>query len=492
MMTARALAMPWAPHLQLYCAPGRLVLKIVLGEAPEWIPTVRDVRTGFRDPASSIDGGPLDRVLGHFSDAVRVTRVHGAAASRHVFGRRNENYDAAEQAFGLARTFRIELGPAVRIDEAVDALRQLAIVEQATPHYLCLQPMQGTAVAEPAISLDEAWATRDVVRAAEALAYEPGDPALITAIVDTGVQSANRELAGRLRAGFDSVQIGAQDLSSGVRLLGDLTEEDMEPEDEVGHGTGCAAIIGAIGEEVPPGLGGDTALLPMRVLGSAAMPGRDAPVGIGALADIDDGLKRAIDLGARVLNLSFGTPVDSLDDNDGLPHADVVRYGLARGCVMIAASGNSGRTEAFSPACLDGVIAVGAVDGSGAPCTFSTRGDHVALSAPGERIVSAGLQGLVRLTGTSFAAPFVTAAAALVVSRANRRAVPVNAPVVRRVLSESARPFNGSVPKGMGTGILDAAAALRLLDQELDAGMHVTDEGDPLETIGRGGHNARR
>jgi len=44
--TTKTITMPWAPKLKLYCAPGRLVLKLALGEAPDWIPTIRDVRTG--------------------------------------------------------------------------------------------------------------------------------------------------------------------------------------------------------------------------------------------------------------------------------------------------------------------------------------------------------------------------------------------------------------------------------------------------------------
>jgi subtilisin family serine protease len=242
----------------------------------------------------------------------------------------------------------------------------------------------------------------------------------------------------------------------------------MEPDDEVGHGTGCAGIIGARGSGIPRGLGGDATVLPLRVLGSASMPGKEERVGVGALPDIDDGLKRAIDLRAVVLNLSFGTPLDTLDEHDPVPHLDVVRYGLARGCVMVAASGNSGRAERFSPACLEGVIAVGSVNDEGRQSPFSTRGEHVAISAPGERVVSAGLGGVARLTGTSFAAPFVTATAALLLARANKRSVPLDAARVRQLLRASARPFTGPALDGYGAGILDAAAALRALDAEFD------------------------
>ena len=153
------------------------------------------------------------------------------------------------------------------------------------------------------------------------------------------------------------------------------------------------------------------------------------------------------------------------------PHADVVRYALAHGCVLIAASGNSGRAERFSPACLDGVLAVGAVNDEGKPCSFTTTGTHVALCAPGERVVSAGLRGYQFVTGTSFAAPFVTAAAALLVSRARRRSEAVDAATIRRLLVESAQPWPpGSQPAGVGVGVLDAPAALRALDEFIDRG----------------------
>ena len=470
MSWAHRLAMPWARGRDVYCAPGRLVLKLTLGEAPDWVPTTRDVRTGAHPPASALDGGGVNRALRHYSGDFRASRLHGAAASRHQFGRRHVGYTDLEHVFGFSRTFRVDVSRDTPIDDLVDALRQVGHVEAATPHYLAMVPMQAPQDAEggPA-DIEAAWATRELVGSSQALAYEPGDPSVIVALIDTGVEPNHDELVGRLRPGFDTVQIGNIDLAAGLRLLGDLTNEDMEPDDEVGHGTGCAGIIAARGQHLPPGLAGQAGLLPIRVLGSASMPGKDVPVGLGALPDIDDGLKRAIDLGAKVLNLSFGTPIDTLDPGDPIPHADTVAYGLARGCVMIAASGNSGRAESFSPACLDGVIAVGAVDDSSTPCAFSTRGSHVAICAPGERVVSAGLKGFARVTGTSFAAPFVTGAAALLVARAARRATPLGSSAVARLLRASAQPFAAGAHDGCGSGVLDAAAALERLDRELDA-----------------------
>jgi subtilisin family serine protease len=271
-----------------------------------------------------------------------------------------------------------------------------------------------------------------------------------------------------LPSGPDTVALGEGDLANGLELLGDNSDPDVRPLDEVGHGTGCAAIVGGAGRAIPPGVASSCTVLPARVLGSAHMRGRPAPFGIGRTSDIDRGVKRSVDLGAKVLNMSFGTPVDPLDPDDLFPHSDVVAYARARGCILVAASGNSGLWQSYTPACLDGVIAVGAVDSEGSPARFSTRNERVALSAPGVRVVSAGLDGYTRLTGTSFAAPFVAGAAGLLASRAQRRAYALDGDDARRVLCASSRPFEGDDAGGMGAGVLDVHAALTMLDREID------------------------
>jgi len=128
------------------------------------------------------------------------------------------------------------------------------------------------------------------------------------------------------------------------------------------------------------------------------------------------------------------------------------------------------------------VIAVGSVNARGEPSRFSTRGEHVALCAPGEGIWTCGLGGdgggLQRASGTSFAAPFVTAACALLAARASARARPLTGPEARALLVQSCRPHLRPDTTGCGAGVLDVWAALRalesLLDDEEDAG-----DGDP-------------
>jgi subtilisin family serine protease len=467
MIHSGQLVMPWAYRGSAYSTPGGLLLKLALGEAPERIPSLIDVRAGASRAAERVDGGPVDRTLRHFSSEVQVTRVHASARGLGNWGKGHLDFDETEQAIGLSRTFQVDLDDTCSIVDLVDALRHLAAVEQAYPHYLCVVPFEEPGAEER--NLPDAWLAREQIGAAEAMAYEPGDAAIILAVVDTGALHEHPELRGRLRRGFDTVQLLPGDLPGGVRLMEDSARATTDPEDVVGHGTSCAAIVAAAGERIPPGLAGSCGFLPMRVLGAALFPGKELPVGIGAVADIDCGLKAAVDLGAKVLNLSFGTPESALAPGEAMPHRDVVRYALARGCILVAASGNSGKEEPFYPSCLDGVIAVGAFDSDERPAPFSTRGAHVALCAPGVKVFSAGLHGYARVTGTSFAAPFVAGAAALLVARAERRAYPLDGPAVRRLLCASAQPWPTDVrASGHGAGRLDVYAALQALDREID------------------------
>jgi subtilisin family serine protease len=177
-----------------------------------------------------------------------------------------------------------------------------------------------------------------------------------------------------------------------------------------------------------------------------------------------------VDLGADVINMSFGTAEGELEPGAPLPHIAAIRYAATYGCVLVAAAGNSGRLEKFYPAALPDVIAVTSVDRGGRRSSFSTYGSHCALAAPGEDIVSMGIRGYRMSSGTSHAAPFVSGAAALLVARARRAGRELNGGQVRDLLVASAAPLGGGgFSPETGHGLLDAASALRRLDATLVA-----------------------
>ena len=462
--------------------PRRLLLTLRLGEMPEHVPSYVSCRHYGVAPAERIDGGAIDRLLRHHGGALRCTRLHSArtprAARPGVIGARR--FDDIEQLSGVARVLRIEVADDAAMPRLVEALAQIDRVERVTPDRLCATPFDASAyrATRDAPGLEALWRARDLVRAPAALGYEPGLPSVRIGLADTGVTATHEELGeSHVAAGFDTVDLTRADVGS-LELLGDSSALDEQPDDDVGHGTGCAGIIVAGGRVLPPGAAGACVLVPVRVLGAARQG--QARVGIGALANIDNGMKRLIDLGVKVINMSFGTPASALRAGDALPHLEVVRYALARGVLLVAASGNSGLAERYYPAAHDGVIAVGAVDDDLRPASFSTRGDHVALCAPGREVWTCGLTGLAPVSGTSFAAPFVAAACALLAARAERRAWPLDPDLAADVLRSTTRAFAGGAnvggTEGCGSGVLDVAAALHALDQRIDDALEARGE----------------
>ena len=137
-----------------------------------------------------------------------------------------------------------------------------------------------------------------------------------------------------------------------------------------------------------------------------------------------------------------------------------VEYAVERNVVLVAAAGNlhdSGDPRPF-PAAYDGVLGVGAIGADGARATFSQTGAYVDLVAPGSDVlVAAPGQGHQRVEGTSYAAPFVAATAALLRSY---RPELTAAQVVERIVA-TADPAPGAGPAGgYGAGVLNPYRAV--------------------------------
>lgn len=116
-------------------------------------------------------------------------------------------------------------------------------------------------------------------------------------------------------------------------------------------------------------------------------------------------IKYASDNGMRVLNISFGTTIDSM------ALKDATEYAYSKGAFIVAAAGNNASSKPHYPAAYEKVISVGAYNKEGGRLEESNYGDWVDLSAPGERILSTIPDGRYGyLNGTSQAAPFVSAA----------------------------------------------------------------------------------
>jgi subtilisin family serine protease len=262
------------------------------------------------------------------------------------------------------------------------------------------------------------------VRAPEAWDVTNGSEAVTVAVLDNPADGAHPDLAGKVTAGPTYVTNGCVAPTAAQRS----------------HGTAVAGIVGATtgnGTGVAS-LGWNTRVLSVGVLDGC---------GAGTAAGIAAGIRHAVDAGARVVNLSLA----------GQPHPvleEAVRYAQGRDSLVVAAAGNAGNTTPVWPASYAGVVAVAATDRTGRTLSpFSGRGDWVDVAAPGQGILSTSTTAgsYARFDGTSFAAPLVSATAALVMAVKPR----FTADDVAFRLQRSGRPFAG-VP----WGLLDAGQAV--------------------------------
>jgi len=121
-------------------------------------------------------------------------------------------------------------------------------------------------------------------------------------------------------------------------------------------------------------------------------------------------IKDAIQLKVDIISISLGTDTY----NKQLEHW--IRQALNQGILVLAASGNCGcRTYEF-PSSIEGVISVASMNVDRIPSVFNTRNDNVSVFAPGEQLQVPGLQSK-RVSGTSFATPFVTGLLALEIQK---------------------------------------------------------------------------
>ena len=154
---------------------------------------------------------------------------------------------------------------------------------------------------------------------------------------------------------------------------------------------------------------GMTPEAPLRVIDPFVRDGGDERSdAFGLVAAIDDLLADEV----RVINLSLAGPENPL-------LADAMARSEGADVVVVAAAGNEGpRADPLYPAGYDTVLAVTAVDRRSRIWRRAGQGPHVDLAAPGVSIpTAASISGIRPQTGTSFAAPFVTVAAAAELSR---------------------------------------------------------------------------
>ena len=265
---------------------------------------------------------------------------------------------------------------------------------------------------------------------------------ITVAVVDSGVDATSPQLAGAVLPGVDISAPGAGPADT----------------DCLGHGTFVAGIIAA-----RPAAGtGFSGVAP----GAAILPIRDTNTDDhGAPATMARGIRAAADAHAGVINVSASTNSDDPELRAAVVHAQ--RHDSL---VVAAAANNAERGNPTPyPASYPGVLAVGAVDHTGATAAFSQTGGFLGLVAPGVDVIGPGPggPGQWQQSGTSFATPFVSGAAALV--RSYRPELSA-AEVGHRLEATATRPSVPVPDAAVGWGTVNPYAAVTAVLGERGAG----------------------
>ncbi len=202
---------------------------------------------------------------------------------------------------------------------------------------------------------------------------------VLIAVIDSGVAEHSQILPRIARFGHDYV------------------DNDSDPtNDGTGHGTHVAGII----VDCTPSLAVN--LIPIRILNNN---------GGGTITNTVNAIDEAVEAGCSIINLSLV----SLSTSDALD--DAVLRAVSRGVTVVAAAGNNASDVSnYSPVHLhtNGLIVVGAVSSTGSLASYSNYGSTVDVYAYGTGISSCSVSGsYVNKSGTSMAAPHITAACAI-------------------------------------------------------------------------------
>jgi bacillopeptidase F len=278
---------------------------------------------------------------------------------------------------------------------------------------------------------------------------------VVVAGLDTGVDGEHPDLAAQYRGGANSWY--------------DPHGEHAAPADKDGHGTHAMSLaVGRAGGGTAIGMAPDAQWIAVKMFNDAGFS-RESVMHQSLQWVLDPDGDVSTDDAPDVVNLSWAVATVNVCNRWFQDELDVLRVS---GIAVVMSAGNSGPGAAtsISPANNPGQLSVGSVNDLSMVSTFSSRGPSACdgglfpvLVAPGEGVLAAdlsfgGMPVYATVAGTSFAAPHVTGAMALLMS-----AVPTaTLPVLESALKASAVPMetDGALVQA-GPGLIDTLAAYR-------------------------------
>ncbi len=418
-----------------------ITIAAVLGQISRWSVTVKDdpivkdypiIKDELIYPGKINHPRPPE-VLVRFKKTVSMDTI------RDVLYRNNDLLsDEIESVPGLTVVDDLDDADAKRIVRQYEALTDLVDYAEVnykielddparseSPRDLVLREFTGPHPNDP--QFNEQWGhyntgadggtERADIDALEAWKTTQGSDKVVVAVLDTGVDFTHADLVNNMWIRPENVPAYTDDELGEFNDINGYngTDNISDPMDDNGHGTHCAGIIGAEGDngEGIAGINWHVKIMPLKFLGRG---------GSGSVNDAIGAINYAIDrkehgVNVRVISASWGSTMKSK------ALEDTIRAAGDAGILFVAAAGNNSTNNDRWPHYpsnydLPNVISVAALDRSDQVAGFSNFGvKRVHIAAPGKDILSTWLNGHYReASGTSMATPYVSGVAALIVA----------------------------------------------------------------------------
>ena len=416
-----------------------ITMAAVLGQIGRWRTALRPAETQIRTGPSSnpetnrSSRGDRPEVLVRFKPGVSLERIR-----QIVFANHDQLTDEIESVSGLSIIDDLDNADPQSVADQYSAMTDT--VAYAEPNYqiklddpIQKEILNDGVARDPGVShpndpqFRDQWALNNFgqdggkqradIDALKAWTKTKGASDVVVAVLDTGVDFTHVDLRENMWFRPENVPAYTDDELGSFNDINGFngTDKIADPMDDNGHGTHCAGIIGAEGDngEGIAGINWHVKIMPLKFLGRG---------GSGSVDDAIEAINYAIDrkkhgVNIRIISASWG----STSRSKALE--DTIRAAGDAGILFIAAAGNDGSNNDSRPHYpsnydLPNVVSVAALDRNDDLTSFSNFGNKtVHVAAPGKDILSTWLNDSYReASGTSMATPYVSGIAALVIA----------------------------------------------------------------------------
>ncbi|MFM9904926.1 MAG: S8 family serine peptidase [Pyrinomonadaceae bacterium] len=456
-----------------------ITMAAVLGQIGRWENALRDRNRDVQKQVEnqkkllSTDRTSSPEVLVRFRPGVSLDQIRAIAAANH-----DALTDEIESVSGLSVIDDLDNANAESVAAQYSAMSDTVAYAEVNYQIKLDDPIQKEVLRdgvyrEPLVAhpndpqFGDQWALNNLgqdggkeradIDALKAWLKTKGSEDVVVAVLDSGVDFTHVDLRENMWIRPENVPAYTDDELGTFNDINGYngTDKIADPMDDNGHGTHCAGIIGAEGDngEGIAGVNWHVKIMPLKFLGRG---------GFGSTDDAIEAINYAIDrkrhgVNIRIISASFG----STEHSQALE--DTIRAAGDAGILFVAAAGNDGSDNDRRPHYpsnfdLPNVISVAALDRNDQLAGFSNFGiKTVHIAAPGKDILSTWLNDAYReASGTSMATPYVSGVAALII--ANEPSISMEKLRARLLNSvDKVDALNGKIVSG---GRLNAAKAV--------------------------------